>query len=72
MKKFSKLLDKVCCKSQEEMAEELGLSSDRDGLFIPYLMIFKCMAKYLGAKELWAPGSNISDGIACDLSLIHI
>ena len=71
VKKFSKLLDKVCCKSQEEMEEELGLSSDRDGLFIPYLMIFKCMAKYLGAKELWAPGSNISDGIACDYAEKH-
>jgi exopolyphosphatase/guanosine-5'-triphosphate,3'-diphosphate pyrophosphatase len=71
VEKFEKLLDKVCRKNPEQIAEELGISNENDGLLIPYLMIFKCMAKYLGAKELWAPGSNISDGIACDYAEKH-
>ena len=28
------------------------------------MMIFKCMAESIGAESLWAPGTNVSDGIA--------
>lgn len=71
VKKFEKFLDKVCREDIEEMTEALGISGDYDGLLIPTLMIFKCMAKYLGAQELWAPGAGISDGIACDYAEKH-
>ncbi|MGN0141299.1 MAG: phosphatase [Roseburia sp.] len=71
VEKFERLLDRVCRGSVEQMTEALGLPNDHDGLLIPYMMIFRCMAKYLGAQELWAPGSNISDGIACDYAEKH-
>lgn len=64
--KFVRYLEKLGKKNVEEIAEELGLSNESDALIIPYMMIFKCMAKELGAKDLWIPGVNVSDGIACD------
>ena len=42
----------------------MNLSNESDALVIPYMMIFKCMAESIGAESLWAPGTNVSDGIA--------
>lgn len=64
--KFVRYLEKLNRKNVEEISEELGLSNDSDGLIIPYMMIFKCMAKGMGADKIWAPGVIVSDGIACD------
>ncbi len=64
--RFVRYLEKLGKKSLEELTDELGLSNGSDALIVPYMMIFKCMAKELGADALWAPGVMISDGIACD------
>lgn len=53
-------------RSAEEIAEELNLPSEYEALLIPYMMILKCMANGIGAERIWAPGANISDGIAYD------
>ena len=69
--RFLKYIHKLDQKSLEEISEELNLSNDSDALVIPYMMIFKCMAERIGAQYLWAPGSNVSDGIAYDYAQKH-
>ncbi len=64
--KFLKYLKRFDKKTLEQISEELNLSNESDALVIPYLMIFKCMAESIGAENLWAPGANVSDGIAFD------
>lgn len=66
IEKFVQYMEQLGRKSLEEIAEELGLSNENDPLIVPYIIICKCMARGLGAKELWAPGVIVSDGIACD------
>ena len=63
---FVQYMEQLGRKSLEEIAEELGLSNENAPLIVPYIIICKCMARGLGAKELWAPGVIVSDGIACD------
>ena len=67
--KFIRFLEELGKKDLEEIAGELGLSNDNDPLVIPYIIICKCMAKGLGAHDLWVPGVSVSDGIACDYAL---
>lgn len=64
--KFLQYIKKLGKKTLEEISEELNLSNESDELVIPFLMIFKCMAEGVGAENIWAPGANVSDGIACD------
>ncbi len=64
--KMLSFLKKFMNLSLEEIAEELELPYESDALLIPYMMILKCMANGIGAERIWAPGANISDGIACD------
>lgn len=66
IREFVRYLENLGQKSLEQIAEELGLSNDRDVLIIPYIIICKCMGKGLGAQQFWAPGVIVSDGIACD------
>lgn len=67
--KFIRFLEELGKKGLEEITGELGLSNENDPLIVPYIIICKCMAKGLGAHDLWAPGVSVSDGIACDYSL---
>lgn len=53
-------------KNLEQISEELGLSNERDTLIVPYMMIFKCIARAMGAEKIWTPGVIISDGVAYD------
>ena len=64
--KFLKYISRFSKKTIEEISEELNLPNENDALIIPYLMIFKCMADKIGADSIWAPGVNVSDGIAYD------
>lgn len=67
--RFLRFLERLGKKNLEQIAEELGLSNESDPLIVPYIIICKCIAKELGANELWAPGVIVSDGIACDYAL---
>ncbi len=64
--KFLKYLHRFNKQTLEEIMEELNLVNESDALIVPYMMIFKCMADNIGAEKIWAPGVNISDGIAYD------
>lgn len=64
--KFVRYLEKLSKRSLSQLTEEIGLLNENDALIVPYIIIFKCMAKGLGADKLWAPGLNVSDGIACE------
>lgn len=63
---FIRFLEKLDKKNLEQISEELGLSNENDALIVPYMMIFKCMARGMGADVMWAPGVIVSDGIAYD------
>lgn len=67
--KFIRYLERLRQKSVEQICRELGMSNENDPLVVPYMIVFGCMAKKLGARELWVPGVNISDGIACGYAL---
>ncbi|MDD6058072.1 MAG: HD domain-containing protein [Clostridiales bacterium] len=69
--KFVRYLEKLGKKSLEEMCSDLGLSNEKDAFLIPYMMIFKCMARRMAQGRLWAPGVIVSDGIACDYAEKH-
>lgn len=64
--KFVKYIEKLSKKNVEEISEELNLPNEKDALIVPYIMIFKCMAKSLGAQTIWIPGVNVNDGMAFD------
>lgn len=64
--KFVRYLEKLGKKNVEEISEELGLSNENDALIIPYMTIFKCMAREMAVERMWAPGVIVSDGIVCD------
>lgn len=69
--KFVKYIEKLSKKNLEEISEELNLINERDALIVPYIMIFKCMAKKLGAKSIWIPGVNVNDGMAFEYAEKH-
>ncbi len=69
--KFVRYLERLRQKNIEQICAELGLSNENDPLVVPYMIVFGCMAKKLGAQELWVPGVSISDGIACGYALKH-
>ncbi len=65
-RKLLSYLKNVSNRSVEEIEEELSLPDESSAFLIPYMMILKCMANGIGADRIWAPGVDISDGIACD------
>ena len=67
--RFFEYLDKLKRKHIEEIAELLNLSNDRDTLVMPALVLYKQTVEALGAKEIYAPGIGINDGIAYDYVL---
>ena len=71
VKEFVKYVEKLSKRNIEQISEELNLSNERDALIIPYIMIFKCMAKSLEAENIWIPGVNISEGIVSDYAEKH-
>lgn len=71
IKEFVKYVEKLSKRNVEQISGELNLSNERDALIIPYIMIFKCMAKSLGAENIWIPGVNINEGIVSDYAQEH-
>ena len=68
---FLAFLDGLDKKTVEQISEELNLSNENDSLIIPYMIIFKCMARKMKAEKIWAPGVIVSDGIAYDYAQKH-
>lgn len=68
---FVKYVEKLSKRNIEQISEELNLSNERDAMIIPHIMIFKCLAKSLGAEKIWIPGVNINEGIVSDYAEKH-
>lgn len=49
---FLAFLDDLDKKTVEQISEELNLSNENDSLIIPYMIIFKCMARKESRKNL--------------------
>lgn len=58
-------------KSLEEICKELNLSSDKDPLILPSMVIYKTLIAGVGASQVWVPDFNINDGIAFDYAQRH-
>lgn len=61
---YKEFMDKLRhCKSADSY-KEFGVSQDTTGLFFASAVMVNCMMQMLGAKQLWAPGVSLCDGIA--------
>ena len=61
---YMEFMDKLRRTNAAEGYKEFGVSQDTTGLFFASAVMVKCMMKMLGAKQLWAPGVSLCDGIA--------
>lgn len=66
VEKFLSYIKKFDKKTLEQISEELNLANEHDELVVPYMVIFKCMTQGIGAENLLAAGTSVSDGIAFD------
>ncbi len=64
--RFLKLLKKWHKKSPEEINRELNLANEQDPLVLPSVVLYKRLTEEMGARYIWVPGVNITDGIVCD------
>ncbi|MBO5302657.1 MAG: HD domain-containing protein [Lachnospiraceae bacterium] len=69
--KFVKSMRKFYRKNVEQIAAELNLSNENDPLLVPYIVLYTRITEELNAEEIWAPGVNVSDGIANDYAQRH-
>ncbi len=64
--KFVKAMRKLYRKNTEQIAVEMDLANESDPLLILYIVFYTRVTEELGAEEIWAPGVNVSDGMAYD------
>lgn len=64
--KFVKSMRKLYKKGAEQIVAELDLENENDPLLVPYIVVYTRLAEELNAEEIWAPGYNVSDGMAYD------
>ncbi len=69
--KFVKAMRKFYKKNIEQIASELNLSNENDPLLLPYLVLYTRITEELNAEEIWAPGVNVSDGMAYEYAEKH-
>ncbi len=50
----------------EETARKLGIPADNASLILPSMIIYKRLVEMTNAEVIWAPGRNLSDGLAYD------
>lgn len=62
--KFVKTMRKLYKKNLEQIASELNISNENDALLLPYLVLYTRITEELNPEEIWAPGANVSDGMA--------
>lgn len=63
---FMELYQKVISRSPIELAMLLNISLEQASLLIPTAIIYKCFMEVFGADTIWAPGTQLTDGIAYD------
>ncbi len=69
--KFIKSMRKLYKKNAEQITSELDLSNENDPLLILYIVLYTRITEELNAEEIWAPGDDVSDGMAYDYAERH-
>lgn len=63
---FNKRYDNTVYKTEEVLAEELGMEAEYASLAIPTMVICKNFLDIFNAESIWAPGVSLLDGLAFD------
>ena len=71
MDKFVRSMRKFYRKNIDQISAELELLHENDPLLVPYIVLYTRIAEELEAEEIWAPGVNVSDGMAYDYAERH-
>lgn len=61
---YVKFVDMLKAKPSEQVAKELGISSENSSLLLPSAILIKHFVETTSAKQIWMPGVSLSDGIA--------
>lgn len=61
---YKEFMGKLRHLKPENIYKEFGVSEDTTGLFFASAVMVNCMMQMLEAKQLWAPGASLCDGIA--------
>ncbi|MCI9378003.1 MAG: phosphatase [Eubacterium sp.] len=69
--KFVRSMRKFYRKNIDQISAELELLHENDPLLVPYIVLYTRIAEELEAEEIWAPGVNVSDGMAYDYAERH-
>ena len=69
--KFIKSMRKLYKKNAEQITSELDLTNENDPLLILYIVLYTRITEELNAEEIWAPGDDVSDGMAYDYAERH-
>lgn len=52
--------------SPQQIAKELGIPAENESMILPAVVVYRMLIEELGAEFIWAPGLNLSDGLAFD------
>lgn len=63
---FMELYHKIIKKSPMELAMLLNIPLENANLMLPTAIIYRYFMESLGADTIWAPGTQLTDGIAYD------
>lgn len=57
----------ICTKFSSNFSYiKLNLANEQDPLVLPSVVLYKRLTEEMGARYIWVPGVNITDGIVCD------
>ena len=57
--------------SPRQMAKELGIPAENESLILPAIVIYRRLILDIQPELIWAPGLNLSDGLAYDYAEQH-
>ncbi len=63
---FEKRYENTVYKTEEALAEEMGIDPEYASLVVPTMVICKNFLDIFNAESLWAPGVSLLDGLAYD------
>lgn len=63
---FEKRYENTIYKTEEVLAEEMGIDPEYASLVLPTMVICKNFLDIFNAESLWAPGVSLLDGLAYD------
>lgn len=63
---FKRFIKEVREEKPSDLAKKYGLSQEYASLLVPSAILVRRLVKLSGAKNIWAPGMSLSDGMAYD------